>query len=96
MFGKECTEEMTITEFEPNRRYVLSAESCGCKWGSEMRCDAEGPGTRLTLTMNTTPLTFMAKVMSTVMGPMMKGSMLKAVRKDLDDIKRAVESNGAA
>ena len=95
MFGKECTEEMEITGFEENKRYTVEAESCGSKWGSEMRCDPEGAGTRLTLTMHCQALTLGAKIMSAVMAPMMKGMMLKCVRKDLEGIKAAVEANGA-
>ncbi len=92
MFKKECTEEMEITIFEPNQRYVVECESCGCRWGSEMRFDTEGSGTRVTTTMHSTPLTFGAKVMGAIMTPLMKGKIQKCVLADMNDLKRHIET----
>ncbi|NQZ10526.1 MAG: hypothetical protein HRT35_25515 [Algicola sp.] len=41
------------------------------------------------------PQTFMAKVLSFIMAPMMKGSMNKMLAKDLSDIKAFVERKGS-
>jgi hypothetical protein len=50
----------------------------------------DGQGTRVTMTFAATPVTFMARVMSVLMRPMMK-SVLKMCAKDLDDLKGAIE-----
>jgi hypothetical protein len=44
----------------------------------------------MTMTFTGTPVTFMARVMSVLMRPMMK-SVVKMCAKDLDDIKDAIE-----
>ena len=90
MFGREATEEMTITVFEPPRRYTLSAESHGSRYHTELSFVPDGQGTRMTMMFQGTPVTFMARVMSVLMRPMMK-SVVKMCAKDLDDIKGAIE-----
>ena len=91
MWGKEATEEMEITAFEPPNRYVLGAESHGCKYRTELRFDAQGDGTLVTFDFQGEPQTLTAKVMGFVMKPMMK-SMIKMCAKDLADMKAAIES----
>lgn len=87
MFGREATEEMVVSDFEPGRSYVLIAESHGCRYRSAMRFDDDGPGaTRVEMTFEATPLTTGAKVMGAVMGPMMKGTMCKMIAKDIEDL----------
>jgi len=49
MFGKEASEVMTVAEFEPPRRYVLTAESHGCRYRSEIRVEPDGAGSRLVM-----------------------------------------------
>lgn len=90
MFGREATEEMTVTAFEPPKRYTLSAESHGSRYHTELSFVPDGQGTRMTMTFQGTPVTLMARVMSVLMRPMMKG-VAKACAKDLDDIKTAIE-----
>lgn len=96
LFGREATEEMTITAFEPPRRYTLSAESHGSRYHTELSFAPDGQGTRMTMTFQGTPVTLMARIMSVLMKPMMK-TVMKACAKDLDDIKAAAErDHGAA
>jgi hypothetical protein len=96
MFGREATEEMTVTTFEPPRGYTLSAESHGSRYHTELTFVPDGQGTRITMTFQGTPISFMARVMSVLMRPMMK-SVMKVCAKDLDDIKAAAERDyGAA
>jgi hypothetical protein len=92
MFGKAATEEMEFTAFEPNRRYVVEAESCGCHYRSEFRFERAGGGTRVTVDFGGEPLTFVAKLMSCLLGWMMMGSVQKCLRQNLDDLKAAAES----
>jgi hypothetical protein len=95
MFGREATEEMTITAFEPPKGYTLSAESHGSRYLTELSFAPDGQGTRMTMTFTGTPVTFMARVMSVLMRPMMK-SVIKMCAKDLDDIKAAIERDRQA
>ena len=94
MFGKEASEEMTVAELEPPRRYVLVAESHGSRYRSELRFEPQGAGTEVVMTFRGEPLTFFAKVMSVVMKPMMK-SIGKLCAQDLADLKRSIEAEGA-
>jgi carbon monoxide dehydrogenase subunit G len=95
LFGREATEEMTVTTFEPPRRYTLSAESHGSRYHTELSFVPDGQGTRMTMTFQGTPVTLMARVMSVLMRPMMK-SAAKMCAKDLDDIKAAIERDRGA
>ena len=94
MFGKEATEEMEIIDVVPGERYTTQAESCGCRYESVVGVVPDGDGSRLTMTFGATPLSFVGRVMSAAMWPLLKGTMRKAVRADLADIKRAAESSG--
>src|SRR5438445_13881615 len=42
MFGKEATETMEFSAFEPNRRYELTADSCGAVYRIEFRFEPDG------------------------------------------------------
>lgn len=92
MFGKEATEEMEVTLLERPERYALGCESCGCKYHSEFTFKPQGSGTDVEVTFEATPLTFMAKVMGVIFRPMAK-MCLKAIEKDVDDLKNSIEGN---
>lgn len=94
MYGKEASEEMTVAEFEPPRRYVLLAESHGCRYRSELRFEPQGAGTEVVMTFRGEPLTAFAKVMSVLMKPMLK-SVGKLCAQDLADLKRSIEGQQA-
>ena len=92
MFGKQAVETMEVTEHDPaNRSYVLEASSHGCHYRTLCRAVPEGAGTRAEFEMTAMALTLPAKILSTVMGPLMKGAVCKAVGQDLDDLKSAAE-----
>jgi len=95
MFGKEATEEMEITVFEPEKRYGLAAESHGTRYYSEFLFAASGSGTDVEMTFQATPLTFFAKIMSVLMRPMMK-MMAKLCLQDLSDLKASIEAPTSA
>jgi carbon monoxide dehydrogenase subunit G len=102
MMGKEAVEEMEVTEFDPPRAYTLSALSCGVRFDSRVTCLEENPGQgrgggcRLSYDIKTEARSVFAKVVSPVMGVVMKGAMCKAMEKDLADIKRFVEGSAGA
>ena len=92
IFKREATEEMEVVEFEPPHRYRLLAESCGTRYETDIIVTPDGDDRcRLEFRMRPEPLTRLAKVLSFVMRPMIK-SMLRLMDKDLEDVKRAAES----
>lgn len=95
MFGKEASEEMTVAELEPPRRYLLTAESHGCRYRTEFRFEPVAAGTEVVMTFRGEPLTALAKVMTIVMKPMFK-SVAKLCARDLADLKRSIEGEEAA
>lgn len=92
MFGREASEEMTVTELVPNRRVALVAENHGARYESSFDFEPIATGTRVTFSFQATPLTTLARVMGLLMMPLMKKSVFTMCMKDLDDIKRAAES----
>jgi uncharacterized protein YndB with AHSA1/START domain len=95
MFGKEATEEMTIEELERPSRLLLTAASHGCSYRSTYHLAEKDGGTELSLTFEGRGVSFMGKLMSALMGWMMKGACRKAMSKDFADLKAAVEVSGA-
>lgn len=90
IFKREATEEMTVTAFEPPRRYCLEADAHGCRYRTEIRFVPRGEGTNVEMAFDAVPYTAWAKVLSFVFRPLMK-QVAKDCAKDLDDLKAAVE-----
>src|SRR5262245_47411041 len=88
MFGKEATETMEFSAFEPDRRYELVADSCGCLYRSEFRFEPDGTGTLVTATFAAEARTFFAKLFKPLAW-LMRGMMTKCLNQDLDDLKAA-------
>jgi len=92
MFGKQATEVMWITSAEDQAFYETRAESHGMVYTTRVALDdAPGGGTMLSMDFAGEPQTFGAKVMGLVFSALMKGSMRKAIAKDLDDVRAAAE-----
>lgn len=89
--GREASEEMEVIEFEPPRRYLLGAESHGCRYRTEFAFVPTAAGTTVRMTFGAEPLTFFSKVMTVLMRPLMK-KMVSMCAKDLDDLKSHLES----
>lgn len=95
VFGREATETMEVLAFDPPRGYVLETLSCGVRYRTEMRLAPRPGGTDVAMTLDLTPLTRLAKIMSLVMRPMVK-SMAKVCAEDLAGIKASFEASQAA
>ena len=93
MFGKEAIETMWITDYVENEYYQTRAESHGSIYKSRLSIEQLGGNTKLTMSFKAEPQSFFAKMFSFCLGFMMKGSMKKALLKDLSDIKIHLESN---
>lgn len=96
MFGKEATETLEVSAFDPGKSVTVSCFSCGVEYDSTFRFVEEGGGTRVDLSIDTTPKTFGAKIMSPIMGAMMGKMMKKCIEQDLDDLQKHCEAQGAA
>jgi uncharacterized protein YndB with AHSA1/START domain len=96
MMGKEATEEMEITAFDPPRSYRLEATAAGTRFATIYRFEGGQRETRVTMETTTTPLSFMAKIMGPLMGKLMKGQMTKAMTADHESLKRTAEERAAA
>lgn len=93
LYGKQATEEMWVTGFDPPRSYVVEAESHGAHYRTEITFTPEGEGTRVMFVFGARPVTFVARLFSVFSGMMMKG-VKKALAQDLEDLKRVAESAG--
>ncbi|HBS28589.1 MAG TPA: hypothetical protein DEB06_03860 [Phycisphaerales bacterium] len=91
MFGKEATETMEFTEFQPGKRCAIGADSCGSRFETAFSFRPEGNGTFVEQITTCTPRTLMAKLMMPL-GMLLAGPMKKAMRADLDALKHAAEA----
>ncbi len=91
VFGKEATEIMWITDFVENEFYQTRAESHGSIYISRLEVKSVDKKTQLTMSFSAEAQTLFAKIFSGLMAFLIKGSMRKAVIKDLSDIKAHVE-----
>lgn len=92
VFGKESDETMWITEYEPLSYYATRAENHGAVYRSTLSVKELGESTLLTMTFTGTSDSLFVKVISVLMGFLVKRSMVKMLEKDLQDIKQFVES----
>lgn len=93
VFGKEHAETMEITEFRAPEFYAAGANSCGSVYRATFEFRSISPeSTEVTFTFGAQPQTIMARIMSAVMGPMMKGMMRKCLAADLASLARASEA----
>ncbi len=86
MFGKEATEEIEITAFEPNRKFTAEAESHGARYVSTYRFVEADGGTDVELVFESRPVSLWAKLLSPL-APLMLKSVAKAVAEDMKDLK---------
>jgi len=91
MFGKEATEEMEVTSFEPGKGWTLEAESCGAHYRTCIRFVPDGGGTRVDWEMTSRAVTLGGKIFG-CLGFFFTGTMKKCLARDLADLKQACES----
>ena len=93
LFKKEATEEMWVTGFDPPKSYTVEAESHGMHYSTLFSFAPEGDGTKVSWTFSGTAQTLGAKIMSPVLNVLMKGTMTKCMRGDLEALRDACESS---
>ncbi len=91
IFGKSATEVMWITDAAENEFYETRAESHGSIYISRFSISEQDGSSSLTMTHDSEPQAFLAKILSVPLGFVFKGAMKKAMQRDVDDIKAAVE-----
>ena len=84
---------MWITDYVENEYYQTRAESHGSIYISRLSIKRVENHIKLTMSFSAEAQTFFVKIFSLCMGFVIKGSMKKALIKDLNDIKTHVESN---
>ena len=93
VLGKEATEEMTVTEVEPGRRTVITAESGGIAYRTEFTLAPTATGTQLTMTFaGTSNATGVRAIIEKLMAPLGTAVTRKMMTADLADIARAAQA----
>ena len=93
MSGKEATEIMWITDSVENEYYSTRAEGHGSVYVSRLSLTESAGFTTLTMSFSGEAKTWVARILSALMGFLIKSSMKKELQKDLLDIKNYVEHN---
>jgi hypothetical protein len=91
MFGKDCTEEMQITAFDPGHCYEVTAQSCGAEFRTLFHFEPEGTGTRVDAEFRSRSRSWFAKLMVPLAWLMM-GTMKKCIDQDLEDLRKVAET----
>lgn len=94
MMGKDAVETMWITDAQTNQFYQTRAENCGAVYISRFDITPleNSKSVLLTMSFKGESSRFLGKLMTLIMGKLMKKSLLKMVEQDLKDIKAFVES----
>ena len=87
MNGREVTQELEVTEYEPDQRVRIVCDAGGTIWDSLFTTTPDGDSTQLTLDMEARPHKLLAKL--TV--PLMMKMIAKAVEADMDAVKNYCE-----
>lgn len=91
MFGKEATEIMWIHDCQEYKYYHVRAESHGSKYYTNFYLLEHTGITKLTMEFSAEILSPIAKILNFIIGWMFKKATIQALKKDLEDIKKAVE-----
>lgn len=91
MFGKEATETLWVTDSVENEYYCSRAESHGSVYITRFSLSDFGDKTSLTISFSGEPQTPFVKTVSFLMGHFIKGTIINALHKDLEDIKDQAE-----
>ena len=93
MMGREATEEMEITEFDPPRHYAVEAASHGMHYRTDIHFAPLGAGTRVSHIFEGVPQNLGARILSILTGPLFASMTKKALGQDMADLKKLIESD---
>lgn len=92
MYGREATQEMEVTAIEPGRSYTVEAEDRGVLYTSKLKVEPAGEErTRLVMTFDSRPSSAMGRVLAASVGRLLRGTVWKALARDVDDLAAAAE-----
>jgi carbon monoxide dehydrogenase subunit G len=90
MFGRDATEEMTVTAVEPGRSYTTEAHHGKVHYVSTLTVEPTGPdSSRLSMHFDAVSSGFLNKTLGSVIGVIMVRSTRKLMQQDLADIAAA-------
>lgn len=95
MFKKEAVEEMWVTGFNAPNHYTVEAESHGMKYSTLISFVPEGNGTKVSWAFTGTAQSLGAKIMAPIFNVLMKGTMKKCMRGDLEALRDACEGGAS-
>ena len=87
--GREASNVLEVTEYEPNDRVRIVSDSHGTVWDTLFTTSSSGDGTRLDMVMEARPHGLFARLTT----PLMKGMIKKEIAKDLDLVKAYCEGS---
>lgn len=90
MFGRSATEELTVEQIDPPRRFVMTAHNHGTAYHVDHIFSAHDNGTRMVQTFQGRPTTMAARLLAPL-GWLMAGSVRSMLAADLDDVRREAE-----
>ena len=91
MYGKSVTEEMWVSEIEPHKTYLVKAGAGATHYESRYEFAAlDDVNTRVRFTFAGESTGF-AKVVGSVMWPLLRGKMAKELGRDLKDLAAILE-----
>ena len=90
MFGREASEDMTLAQVEPPRRFLFTAFNHGTAYRAEHLFAPEGAGTRTTLIFEGQPVTLLARVFAPL-GRLFLGTLKRQLESDLADLNLEAE-----
>jgi uncharacterized membrane protein len=88
---RDVTEEMEVTAFERNRTFTITNDNRGTRIDTQFRFAAANGATAVSVESTLDPQSFLARLLSPI-GWALGGKIRDAMARDLDDLKRAVES----
>ncbi len=91
MFGKQATEEMEVTDFQPEESYTCEADSHGMHYRTLYQFEPVGHATDVHCLVEAKPVSLTAKIFSPLTGWLMMGTTRKIFTQDIDDLKEAAE-----
>jgi hypothetical protein len=95
-FGRrEATEEMEVTALRAPEHYTVASQSMGCAFRSTFRFHEAGSGTRVEVEFHCEPRTWLARVLSPLMG-LLSGTVKRCIEEDLRDLAAAAEGGVSA
>ncbi len=91
MLGRSATEEMAVTAVDPHRSYTAEAHSGGARYVSTFTFVPAAGGTDVTVGFAGTPTGRVTAALAALTAPLVRRSVVTALRADLADIAAAAE-----